>query len=324
MTGSVEDRVRTALENCSRRRRYLVAVSGGLDSSVLVELLIGLGYEKLVLVHLNHRLRGRASGADAAFVRRLARRHGLDVEVAAEDVNARSVSRGISLETAGREARYAFFAESARQRRCPRILLAHHADDQVETVLMSLFRGAGPRGLSGMSFSHRRRVGKTDLELIRPLLDCWREELERYALESGVKFREDASNQSMAFVRNRIRHELIPDLCEFFGRDIRPLIRRTEIQQRNIQSLLDSLSVASNSPGPLSLGEVRSHPVALQRNRLYCWLRANAVSDLSFELIEQIRSVAESSGKPASVNIPGDHRVRRRRGELFICKQSQE
>jgi tRNA(Ile)-lysidine synthase len=128
--------------------RYLIGVSGGRDSIALLNLLLGFGYEKLVVCHLNHRLRGAASRADARFVEKVARNLGLDCEIGSVDVGALAKRCKLSIETAARFARLAFFVEVARRRRCSRIFLAHHADDLVETALLNLFRGAGPGGMA--------------------------------------------------------------------------------------------------------------------------------------------------------------------------------
>src|SRR5207245_6584314 len=133
------------------RRRYLVGVSGGRDSVVLLHWLVGLEYKKLVVCHLNHQLRGRSSDADARFVQKLASKYDVDLEIGLRNVGAIAARKKLSLETAAREARYRFFAQVAKRRRCRTIFLAHHADDLVDSVLMNLFRGAAITALSAMS-----------------------------------------------------------------------------------------------------------------------------------------------------------------------------
>ncbi len=131
-------------------RRYLVGVSGGRDSVVLLHWLLSLGFGRLIVCHFEHGLRGRAGKADARFVERLAQRHGLEFELGAADVGALAKERKQSIETAARQERLAFFERVGRRRRCLTIFLAHQADDQVETFLLNLFRGAGGRGLGAM------------------------------------------------------------------------------------------------------------------------------------------------------------------------------
>ena len=128
--------------------RYLIGVSGGRDSVALVHWLVNLGYKKLIVCHLNHQLRGRSSLADARFVEKIARNYRAEFELESANVRAFATKQKMSIETAARESRYKFFAESRKRRRCHTIFLAHHADDLVETFLINLFRGAGSAGLS--------------------------------------------------------------------------------------------------------------------------------------------------------------------------------
>src|SRR5947209_5480599 len=193
--------------------RYLIGVSGGRDSVALLHRLINLGYQKLIVCHLNHQLRGRSSDADARFVEKLAAKYDLDFELGSTDVRAlargeldcfkqssfaqRPLRKRMSIETAAREARYKFFAETARQRKCKVIFLAHHADDLVETFLINLFRGAGSSGLGAIREISARRVDDVDLTIVRPLLAVWRNEINNYVRKHRLKFREDASNKDL-------------------------------------------------------------------------------------------------------------------------------
>src|SRR2546428_5388179 len=150
--------------------RYLVGVSGGRDSVALLHSLVERGYEQLIVCHLNHQLRGRSSDADARFVEKLAAKYNVDFELGSAHVSALAAKSKISIETAARIARYSFFAKVASRRRCKTILLAHHADDLVETFLINLFRGAGLSGLGAMREVSMRRVDHVDLTIVRPLL----------------------------------------------------------------------------------------------------------------------------------------------------------
>src|SRR5207237_1504168 len=118
------------------------------------------------------------SRGDARFVERIARNLKLDCEIGSTDVGALARRSKLSIETAARFARLAFFVEVARRRRCPRIFLAHHADDLVETALLNLFRGAGPGGMAAMRKISVHRIGKTQLTILRPLLGVWRGEID--------------------------------------------------------------------------------------------------------------------------------------------------
>ncbi len=153
---------------------YLVGVSGGRDSIALLHWLIQAGYKNLIVCHLDHRLRGRSSQADARFVEKLAAKYHVDCELGSANVPTEAKKKKMSIETAAREARYSFFAKVAKRRRCDTIFLAHHADDLVETFLINLFRGAGLTGLAAMRKVSTRRVNNVDLTIVRPLLSIWR------------------------------------------------------------------------------------------------------------------------------------------------------
>src|SRR5205085_11635235 len=222
-------------------RSYLIGVSGGRDSIALLNLLLEFGYEKLVVCHLNHRLRGAASGADARFVEKVARNLGLDCEIGSTDVGVLAKRSKLSIETAARFARLAFFVEVARHRRCSRIFLAHHADDLVETALLNLFRGAGPGGMAAMRKISIHRIGKTELTILRPLLGVWRSEIDSYVSQHGLKFREDATNRLLHSSRNKLRHRVLPDIEKQFGRDVRKTIWRGAQIWSEEEAVLDSL-----------------------------------------------------------------------------------
>src|SRR5436190_21636319 len=206
---------------------YLVGVSGGRDSVALLYWLVNLGYQKLIVCHLNHQLRGRSSLTDARFVKKIALKYDAEFELESTNVRALATKQKMSIEAAARQARYKFFAETARRRKCKTIFLAHHADDLVETFLINLFRGAGMTGLSAMREVSTRRFDDVDLTIVRPLLSIWRDEIDSYAREHRLKFREDASNKDLGPLRNRIRRRVIPYLEKTFGRNIRQNIWRT-------------------------------------------------------------------------------------------------
>ena len=127
-----------------KRKRYLIGVSGGRDSIALLHWMkYEIGCKDLIVCHLNHSLRGRESGSDSRFVRNLAKSYGFHFECEKKDVLLLSKRKKISIEMAAREARMNFFGRAASKWRCSRVVLAHHADDNVETILMNLFRGSG-------------------------------------------------------------------------------------------------------------------------------------------------------------------------------------
>jgi tRNA(Ile)-lysidine synthase len=296
---------------------YLIGVSGGRDSVALLHSLIDLGYKNLIVCHLDHQLRGRSSAADARFVEKLAARY--DVDLAIESANVRALAKKLSIETAAREARYSFFAKVAKRRKCRTIFLAHHADDLVETFLINLFRGAGSTGLSGMREATTRRVDNVDLIIVRPLLGVWRNDIDKYVRKHRLKFREDASNKSLAPLRNRVRRRVVPYLENTLGRNIRQNIWRTATIMAEEENFFETLLPERLSGlTALAVEPLRKMSLAVQRRMLHKWLRAADVADIGFDLVERVRALLDVTNRVAKTNLPQDRHVRRRAGQIFI------
>jgi len=320
--------------------RYLIGVSGGRDSVALLHWLVSLGYERLVVCHLNHRLRGRSGNADARFVNRLVERYneealglprtrtgkrsgrhptnsGIESEIGSADIRTLGKQQKMSIEAAAREARYAFFAETARRRNCRTVFVAHHADDLVETFLINLFRGAGNAGLAAMREISTRRIDGVDLTIVRPFLCVWRKEIDDYVSEHRLKFREDATNKNLTPLRNRIRHRIIPYLEKTLGRNIRQNIWRTAMIAADEEKWIES-ELRDSTHAEFSVVKLRALPIALQRRALLKWLRAQNVSDVGFDAIERVRSLADRDTRIAKVNLPENRHARRRAGKIFL------
>jgi len=297
--------------------RYLIAVSGGRDSVALLHWLKERGYKKLIVCHLNHQLRGRSSNADARFVEKLAAKYDVALEMRSTNVRALAARQKMSIETAARAARYHFFAQVAKRRRCRAIFLAHHADDLVETFLINLFRGAGASGLSAMREVSKRRVDDVDLTIVRPFVGIWRTEIDEYICERGLKFREDESNKDLAALRNRIRRRVIPYLEKTLGRNIRQsLWRAATIAAEEEHWIDDQLPDATDAD--LAVAKLRDLPVALQRREILKWLRARQITNAGFDVVEDVRSLLDHDARVAKVNLPQNRHVRRRAGKIFI------
>jgi tRNA(Ile)-lysidine synthase len=329
-------------------------VSGGRDSIALLHWLISLGYNRLIVCHLNHRLRGRSSDADARFVKRLVEHYDhklvrpallprrsrakagrlpgartakrsaraantgrIEFELGSANIRALAKKKKMSIETAAREARYAFFAETARRRNCRTIFVAHHADDLVETFLINLFRGAGSAGLSAMQETSTRRIDGIDLTIVRPFLCAWRKEIDDYVGQHRLRFRDDATNKSLTPLRNRIRHRIIPDLEKTLGRNIRQNIWRTANiaaeEEKSMEGELPDLTGAE-----LSVPTIRALPIAFQRRAILKWLRGQNISGVGFDAVERVRSLTDRDGRIAKVNLSQHRHVRRRAGKIFI------
>ena len=293
--------------------RCLIGVSGGRDSVALLHQLHAAGFHKLIVCHLDHALRPE-SGADARFVEQLAAKWGFEFVLKRAGIAALAKRRKKSLETTAREARYAFFVQVAQERDCPRLFLGHHADDQVETLLFNLFRGAGAGGLAGMSPLSSRTINGVTLRISRPLLATWREEIDEYIARHQLPFIEDASNTDRQFTRNRLRHEIVPALESAFGRDIRRAIWRSAEILRAEDELLAGL-LGGTSP-EIEAPALAAEPVALQRRRLHAWLKLHSVPNVGFTEVEAVRALL--AGRPAKANLPGGWHARRRAKRLFL------
>ena len=201
--------------------RILIALSGGPDSVALAHFLC-LWKRKyrltLAAAHVHHGLSDQNDRA-LRLSRETARKLGLPFYAKKIRVRALAKRRRLSLEEAGREARYAFFSSLLRRLGMNKLATGHTRDDQAETVLMWVIRGCGPRGLSGIPA--RRALGRA--EVIRPLLDCPKQDLLLFLNESGIRFQTDRSNRSARFTRNRVRHELLP----WIEKNLNPSIRDT-------------------------------------------------------------------------------------------------
>jgi tRNA(Ile)-lysidine synthase len=300
-------------------RRYLIGVSGGRDSVALLHALTNLGYRRLIVCHLDHKLRGRASTADARFVETLATKLKLESEIGRTDVASLGKRTKQSIETAGRTARYEFFAQIAGRRRCRTIFLGHHADDLAETFLLNLFRGAGAAGLAAMRQVTTRKVKSVELTIVRPLLGTIREEIDIYLETYRLKYRDDATNQTLLPLRNRIRHRVIPYIEKQLGRKVSGALRRAALISADEAEWADSLVDSASTRGvELPLKELRTQPRALQRRTIHRWLQARGIADLDFETIERVRALVEPDAPNAKTNLPRDRHVRRRSGKIFV------
>ncbi|MDF1823397.1 MAG: tRNA lysidine(34) synthetase TilS [Verrucomicrobiales bacterium] len=298
---------------------WLIAVSGGLDSMVLLHFLKNAGYRALTVCHVNHQLRGRESDLDAAFVAAAAAEQGVDFEGETVDVRSAVVDQKSSIEAAARDLRYAALAAIAARRQCPNLVTAHHADDQVETILMNLFRGSGERGLSGMDVKSSREIDGTALNIFRPLLSVTREELETYASENEISFREDESNFDDFALRNRVRNTLMPVLGEVFERDVRGSILRAAERARINEAWMagEEGGIPAKENG-VDVSVLRAMAPGRRDRILLRWLRESGVPDCGGAEVSRLAELLLSDERPAKVNLPNDVHARRRAGVLFL------
>jgi tRNA(Ile)-lysidine synthase len=299
----------------------LVAVSGGADSVVLLHALHRLAPScgiRLAVGHLDHGLRGEAGAADAAFVRELAGTLGLPAVVKHLPPGA-VAARGRSLQEAARAARYAFLAEAADETGAERIALAHTADDVAETVLMNLLRGSGPAGLRGIPPVRSDRV-------IRPLLAVRREQVEAFARAHRLRFRPDPSNDDPRFLRNRIRHRLLPFLeKEFNPRVVEGLARAAALLAED-HAYLEVEAGRAAGPFPLQAGPLRALASPIRRRVLLRALR-NALppgSRVRLEHVVGLEGLLDPGGERRAIRLPGTLEARHRDDQLVLTPAARD
>jgi len=276
----------------------LIAFSGGLDSTGLLNLCLELQRDwkiNLYLGHFNHQIRAGAD-EDEAFVRRMAREKSVDLYVGVEDVAAYARANGLNLEEAGRILRYRFLHKTAEKIGNALVATGHTMTDQAETFLMRLFRGSGLRGLSGI---HPFREDK----IIRPLLFIEREEIESYLLEKGEIYCADESNQDPAFLRNRVRNELLPYLRENFAPNIVQRISQMTSLIREEDALLEALTqdvskgIYTHRKGRIALDAISLSglPLAFQRRLVRNFLSQikKSLRNVSFDDVKAVLDLAE-------------------------------
>lgn len=283
-------------------RLILVGVSGGPDSVCLLHVLIQNGYE-IIIAHFNHGLRHEAS-EDAEFVRQLAIKWHKPFILGRQDVGAFASEHGYSLEEGARVARYRFLSQAAAKHGAQAIAVAHTADDQVETVLMHLLRGAGASGLQGMAFRTQMQNWSQNIPLVRPLLSTWRKEILEYLQVHQLASRFDQSNLDVRFYRNRLRHELIPYLERYQPAIRRNIWRMAEILRADDEALEEMVQnawadcISEKGKGYVSLNqdEVNAQNIATQRRlvRKSISLLRPGLRDITFEAIERALAFVHS------------------------------
>jgi tRNA(Ile)-lysidine synthase len=302
--------------------RVLVGLSGGSDSVALTLLLRELAahgeFSLAGVAHLNHQLRPAASG-DEGFCRAFAERIGLPILVETADVRAFAAERGLSIEDAARRLRYEFLGRAAAALGAPLVAVGHTQDDQAETFLMKLMRGAGLTGLAGV---YPRRG-----DVVRPLLDVSREDLRVFLRDRGEAWVEDATNDDVANPRNRIRHRVLAELDEALGGSSRPNLARAASLARDDADWLDQLAAAqfdalcTSRPGGLELdaaGLASLAPALARRVVLRALREVAGGREVGLEHVEAV--LALITGKSGGIDVPGG-RVEPSAGKLVLLEQ---
>ncbi|VTR66418.1 tRNA(Ile)-lysidine synthase [Desulfosarcina cetonica] len=305
--------------------RILVGVSGGPDSMTLLHLLHRLAPElkvQLGVAHLNHCLRGLAADQDADLVKRTAAVLGLPCHLGRARVLKVQQHLHLSPEEAARRVRYAFFNRLLKDGNYNKLALGHHLDDNAEQVLLALLRGSGPKGLSGIAPVKDRRT-------IRPLIAVRRQAIEAYVSAMGISCASDASNADLRFMRNRIRHHLLPLLAEAYNPKIHDQLNRLADIMRMEEAWLEALveesytaAVQDRQPGRLSLRIAalrQAHPALFRRlvRRAIEALNGN-LRRIRFAHIAAVDRLLINGEGPKELHLPGGIRIRRDGARLIL------
>ncbi|MBI4949526.1 MAG: tRNA lysidine(34) synthetase TilS [Deltaproteobacteria bacterium] len=303
----------------------LAAVSGGVDSIVMLRLLGSVKDElglKLSVCHLNHNMRGAESRRDLEFVKKTAR--GLGLKFIGKTLGKGSlVLKGKSLQEAAREERYAFFEAAAKKTGAGRIALGHTLDDQAETVLLRLLKGASLSGLSG--------IPPVRAPFIRPLIEVKREEIERYATDNGIDFVTDSTNKIPKYLRNSVRLSLIPFIEKNYNCSVKETLARTAsvLAVDNafiIEAAREAFDeVVVESRGAVAIDRPRTaslHRAVSSRVFLKALGRFDpaSASDLSSAHVEAFHAVVEGRSPSASIKLPGGIVLRREYDRVIIAR----
>ena len=307
----------------------LIGVSGGPDSMVLVQVLTSLKKNldiRIGLAHLNHMLRGSQALADETFVREFARAHNLALVVETKNIAELAKKQRLCVEEAGRNARYDFFTRVACEKGFHRIALGHHRDDNIEQVLMNLVRGTGPLGLRGISPVRQEKF-------IRPLIRMPRADILAFLDEINQEYRIDESNEDTSYLRNRVRHCLIPFLEKEFNPDIKTGIERLsgiiaqedDFLDRMARTALDKATIGRQKDQiDLSIPAINTLDRALGARIIRAALLSvkQNLRRISHTHIQDILYFAGKKGESGkSLDLPGQIRVYRQRDILRIKKE---
>jgi tRNA(Ile)-lysidine synthase len=333
----VEKKIHRTVEHTLRTYRMvqngdavLIGVSGGPDSVALVHILLAFApaYSlRIALAHLNHCLRQNESDRDEAFVTELAKQLALPIHVEREDVHRYQKRHHLSLEEAAREVRYRFYHAIAAGFGYDKVALGHHADDNAERILMGLLRGSGPAGLSGIP-------PVRDDKIIRPLIHLRRSQIMNYVAVKGLDYIEDSSNRDLQFLRNKIRHRLIPELkVEYNPKLIASLNRLAaildaehEMIEKLIQPIFEKALIFEKQGSlGLSLEELNQQLLAVKRRlvrKAILKVKGNLRS-IAFVHIEAILRLAQKGSRAQILDLADRIRIRRDNAILSVSKEKQ-
>ncbi len=289
----------------------IAAVSGGADSMCLLSLLFELRQELQIAViaaHMNHLLRGAEADRDEAFVEDWCRQHGIPLQVERKNVAELARARGIGIEECGREERYAFFQRLYAQFTCAKIATAHTLSDQVETVLLHLTRGTGGRGLCG--------IPPVRGNIIRPLLNCTRTEIEEYCRKNAIPYVVDTTNGSSDYARNRIRLHVVPELKKInpgLEEAVRRMTGQMAEQEEYLTAQAEKLLLQASGHYGYSVKDLTSEPTVIRLRCCRIAAERTGVSNLEERHLKQMDHLLFHGGR---CSLPGKVTAEVFRGEL--------
>jgi len=310
--------------------KILVGVSGGPDSISLLNFLLSLKEKyhlTIYVAHLNHLLRGRDSDKDAEFVKKIADELNLTCQIENCDIYKYSKSHSLTIEEAARDSRYEFFNRTTKTFKANKIALGHHSDDQVETVLMRIIRGCGVDGLLG--------IPPVRGNIIRPLIECSRKDIEKYCQKYKLKYRNDLTNATPVYFRNKVRLELLPFLSENYNKNIKNnLLRFRTIVSDVAMYLQEETNAAFNKVvGKKCVGQVtidlerlRVLSLVLQRRiiRKSIKIVKGNLYSINFKHIKQIISLIDRQTGEKWLNLPNGVLIKRDYNKLIISTNELE
>jgi len=303
--------------------RVVVALSGGPDSTALLVILTQIAEEigfNLIAAHINHGLRAEESDEDEKYSRELSEKIG--VAFVAHKIDKTGVAKGVSPEDYYRRQRYSFLNKVAQEQRAKKIALGHNLQDQAETVLLNLLRGSGLEGLRGI-------LPMRDGKFIRPLIEVSRLEIISFLNAAGIQYRQDSSNESKQYLRNKIRGELIPYMKEKFNPKIEEKLAQTaEIVRNEDEFIRQYVLAAMDSPYiqrqknliSLNIAYINKLPLAIRLRFFKALLESlnPEKNGFSFIHIKSLENLAQGKESGKRISLPADIAARREYDNLIL------
>jgi tRNA(Ile)-lysidine synthase len=313
-------------------RPIIAGISGGPDSLCLLSLLREHGY-RVIVAHFNHKLRSDAD-ADANAVEQAASRMNFASVIESGDVREYAAMEKLSIEEAARKMRYRFLMAQARHFKAQAVAVGHTADDQVETVLMHFIRGAGLAGLKGMTYRTLLPAFDPAIPIVRPLLDVWREETIVYCAAHGLRPRFDPTNDTLDFLRNRLRNQLIP-ILESYNPRFREVVKRTSVSLADdhevfLQVLEDAWmeSVVQQTKDFIAFDSMRltQHPPGLQRHLMRRALETLRPGDwdVTFATLERAAAFLNDPARRPRLDLTGDVYLLREGALMYLLTDDSD